>query len=83
MLAQPSLQRVGAAAGQDVDPLAGLGIDEDGGVAMAPLEGEVVHAEDPWHSGRRQRKSRQYPQRSRAGDRDGQAVGETGTRPAR
>jgi hypothetical protein len=47
---QPGLQAIGATAGQHVDPLAGLGVGEDGGVTVAALESEVIdtqHSRDP------------------------------------
>jgi hypothetical protein len=33
--AQPAGQRLGLAIGQDLDALAGFGVDQDGGVAVA------------------------------------------------
>ncbi len=50
MGSQPGLQNIGRAAGQDVDPLAGLGVDQHGGVAVAPAQSEVVHPHHPGHS---------------------------------
>jgi hypothetical protein len=87
MLAQPSLGCVSAAVGQYVDPFAGLDVDvdvdEDGGVAVAPLQSEVVDAEHSWHAQRRQGQPRQHPQCGRARDRDSKASRQAGARPAR
>ena len=49
MFAQPRFQGVGRAVGQHVDPFMGLGIDDHGGVAVAPAQSEVVDAD---HAGR-------------------------------
>lgn len=45
VLAQPRCHALGGAVGQDVGPLAGLGIDHHGGIAVPALEGEGVDAE--------------------------------------
>jgi hypothetical protein len=69
---QPGLQDVGTAAGQHVNPLAGLGVGEDGGVTVAALENEVIdtqHARDPQ---RWQRQPHEQAQCRGPGDRDSQ-----------
>lgn len=45
MLAQPGDLGLGGAIGQDVDPLAGLGVGDHGGVVVPAREGEVIDAE--------------------------------------
>lgn len=45
MFVQPCFRGVGRAVGQHVDPLMGLGIDDHGGVAVAPAQSEVVDAD--------------------------------------
>ena len=49
MLAQPRFQGVGGAVGQHVDPLMGLGVDDHGGIAVAPAQSEVVDADHAGH----------------------------------
>jgi hypothetical protein len=63
MGAQPGLQRVRAPVGQDVDPAAGLGVDQDRGVAVAAPQREVVDPEHPRDLERRQRQTQQAAQR--------------------
>ena len=50
MLTQPGFGHIGGAAGQYVDALAGLGVDEHGGVTAVAARREVV---DPEHRGHR------------------------------
>jgi len=80
MLAQPRDQGLGGAVRQDVDPLAGLGVDDHGGVAVPALEGEVIDAE---HAQRQDRPAHEHAQGGRAGDRASRHAGEAGARPAR
>jgi hypothetical protein len=47
MFTQPGRQGGRVAAGQDRDTPAGLGIDDDRGVAVAAAQGEIVHADHP------------------------------------
>ena len=49
MPAQPRLQYVSLPAGQDIDPLAGLGVDQDGRVDLAAAQREIIDAEHPRH----------------------------------
>lgn len=83
VLAQPRDQGLGGAVGQDVDPRAGLGVDEHGGVSLASAQGEVVDAEHAGNARRRQVLAYEQAQGGRAGDRAGQEAGEAGARPAR
>ncbi|GAA2771542.1 hypothetical protein GCM10020219_046390 [Nonomuraea dietziae] len=79
---QPRLQHIGTAAGQNIDPLAGLGVDQDGGITVTALESEVIdtqHARDPQ---RGQRQPHQQPQRCGPRDRDGQNRRKPSTRTA-
>ncbi|GHE13725.1 hypothetical protein GCM10010339_81640 [Streptomyces alanosinicus] len=50
VLAQPPFQGVGGTAREDVDALASLGVGQDGGVAVAALEREVIDAKHTRHS---------------------------------
>jgi hypothetical protein len=61
--AEPVLDDAGGAPFQDVDPPAGLGVDEDRRVDPASAQGEVVDAEDAGHL------------QSREGDREQDAQG--------
>ena len=61
--AQPGLQHVGLAAVQDIDPLAGLGVDQDGRIDLATAQREVTGAENPRHADIWQRNPEQDPQR--------------------
>jgi hypothetical protein len=63
MGAQPGLQRVGAAVGQDIDSAAGLRVDQDRGVALPAAQREVVHAEHPRDLEDRQGQTQQAAQR--------------------
>ncbi len=83
VLAQPRGQGPGGAVGQDVDPLAGLGVDEHCRVAVPALEREVVDAEHTRDARRRHHLAHEHAQGGRAGDRAGQRAGEAGARPAR
>jgi hypothetical protein len=68
--------------GQDIDALAGLGIDDDRGVAVAAAQGEVVDADHPWDAHRRRGDAAQQAQGGGVGEGRGQEPGETGGRPA-
>ncbi len=70
VVAQPGLDDVSCAARQDVDALAGQGIDEDGGVAAAAAQRQVVHAQHPRHRHRGQGNPEQDAQRGMPRDRD-------------
>jgi hypothetical protein len=83
VLAQPRDQRLGGAVGRDIDPLAGLGVDQHGRVTLTPAQGEVVDAEHARDARRRHRLAHEHAQGGRAGDRAGQDAGEAGARPAR
>ena len=63
VIAQPGFQHVRFAAGQDIDPLPGLGVDQDGRVDLAAAQREVIDAQCPWHGDLRQREPQQNPQR--------------------
>jgi hypothetical protein len=72
MSAQPGLDQVGGAGGQDVDAPAGPGVDQDGGVAAAAAQREVVDPEHPGYLLRGQRDPQQDAQHRMAGPRHGQ-----------
>ncbi|OLT20832.1 hypothetical protein BJF79_15840 [Actinomadura sp. CNU-125] len=59
MLAQPRGEGARAAIGQDIDPTAGLDIDEHGGVGMGTPQSEVVHPQHPRRRHRLQRNPQQ------------------------
>lgn len=82
MFAQPLLQGVRGEVGQSVDPLAGLGVGHDGGVAVTSLEREVIHSDHPWDRPTGQRQAPQMVQRGTAGNGHGQQAGQAGRRPA-
>jgi hypothetical protein len=71
MGAKPRFPGGGGAVGQDVDALAGLGVDERGGVPAASAQGEVVHPQHPGHPRLRQGQVQQDAQ----GGMPGQAHG--------
>lgn len=62
MSAKPCFQGVGRAVGQHVDPLVGLGIDDHGGIAVAPAQSEVVDADHSGYSPGGQWDTQQGPQ---------------------
>ena len=73
--AQPRLHHISGAAGHDVDPLPGLGVDHDRGVIVAAAQREV----DAQHAGNgngRQRQAQQDPQGSVPRQRDAQRRGQ-------
>jgi hypothetical protein len=72
-----------SADGQDVDPLADLGVDDHGGVAVPALEREVIDAEHVRDVQRRQRAARGHAHSGRTGDGARQHAGAAGARPAR
>ncbi len=78
MRAKPVRQGLAGAVGQDVDALAGLGVDEDGGIAVASAQGEVVHAQDPRCSRGGQWQVEQQAQGGGSGGRGRQEVQEPG-----
>jgi len=49
MVRQPLPGDVGGAAGNDIDPPAGLGVDEHGRVDLAAAQREVIDPEHPRH----------------------------------
>ena len=57
--AQPGRQRGTRPVGQHINAFAGLGVDDDRGIAVAAFECEVVHADDPGHLQRGRRQSHQ------------------------
>jgi hypothetical protein len=61
MRAQPRLDGVGPAVGQDIEAFAGRRVDEHGGIPV-PAQGEVLHPEHPRHRPRRNRQRHQQPQ---------------------
>ncbi|GGP72006.1 hypothetical protein GCM10010185_51730 [Saccharothrix coeruleofusca] len=82
MPAQPRFQGGGVAAGQDRDASAGLGVDDDRGVAVAAAQGEIVHADHPWNRQLGQWQASQTAQRGAAGHRHGEYSGQPCDRPA-
>ncbi|GHF37123.1 hypothetical protein GCM10017566_07840 [Amycolatopsis bartoniae] len=46
---QPTGHHLGAAPGQYVDPGAGVGVDQYGGVVMRPAQGEIIDPQHPRH----------------------------------
>lgn len=70
------------AVGQDRDASAGLGVDDDRGVAVAAAQGEVVRADHSWDRELRQRQASQMAQCGAAGDGHGQQAGEAFSCPA-
>lgn len=80
--AQPGRQRGTRPVGH-INAFAGLGVDDDRGIAVAPFEREVVHADDPGHMQRGQRQSHQHPQCGRTRHRGSQYTAEAGARPTR
>jgi hypothetical protein len=77
------LQGVGRAAGQHVDPLMGLGIDDHGGIAVTPAQGEVVDADHAGHPPGGQRDAQQGAQGSVTRQAHGEYRQQTCPRPAR
>ncbi len=59
MSAQPRFQRAGRAVGQHVDPLMGLGIDHQGGIAVPSAQGEVIDTDHAGHPPGGQRNAHQ------------------------
>ena len=83
MFAQPGFQGGGVAAGQYLDPLAGLGVDDDRGVAVPAPQGEVVDPDHPRDPHRRHAApAAAAAGRRRTGHGHGQRPGEPGARPA-
>lgn len=62
MFVQPRFQGVGRAVGQYVDPLMGLGVDDHGGIAVPPAQGEIVDADHAGHPAGGQRYAQQGAQ---------------------
>lgn len=62
MVTQPGFQGVGGTTGQDIDPLAGLGVDQNGRVVVAATQREVVHPQHPRHPPGGQRQPHQRAQ---------------------
>jgi hypothetical protein len=81
--AQPRLRHISGAAGQDIDPLPGRGVDQHGRVLMAAAQREVVDAEHEGDAGLGQRKPQQQAQRGMSRDRDAQARQQPGAGAAR
>ena len=63
MIAQPGLQHRGLSAGQHIDPLPSLGVDQDGRVDLAAAQREVINAQHPRNGDFGQREPQQQPQR--------------------
>ncbi|GII56021.1 hypothetical protein Pth03_44100 [Planotetraspora thailandica] len=70
---KPGFQDIGGAAGQDVDAFACLGVDQHGGVAVAPAQGEVIHAEHTGHPRLGRRHAQQKAQCGVPGQADSQS----------
>ena len=68
--AQPVLNDIGGAALEDVDPAAGLGVDEDGRVDEAAAQREVVNPQDTRYSQAGEGNPEKDPQRGVPGDID-------------
>lgn len=47
--AQPRFQHASHAVGQHIDPLVGLGVDHQGGIAVPAAQGEVVDTDHAGH----------------------------------
>jgi hypothetical protein len=82
MSAQPGFQSGGFAAGQYLDSLTGLGVDDDRGVAVAAPQGEVV---DPITRGIRTsgKGTRRSSRRAEAYDTGTPEIGRVGRTPGR
>ena len=83
VIAQPLLQHVSLPAGQDIDPLAGLGVDQDGRVDVAAAQREIVNAQHAGDADLGQREPQQHPQGGITGNRDSQRCQQPGPRTAR
>jgi hypothetical protein len=83
MLAQPRLEHVSRAAGQDIASLPGPGVDQHGGVSVPAAQGEVISAEHPRHADLGQGKPQQHPQHGVPRERDSQARQQPGPGTAR
>lgn len=82
MHAQPGFQSGGFAAGEYLDSLSGLGVDDDRGVAVPASQGEVVDPDHPRDPHRRYGHPAQQPQGGGVRHGHGQRSGESGGRPA-
>ena len=67
-----ALQHVSLPAGQDIDPLAGLGVNQDGRVDLATAQREIINAQHPRHRDLGQGKPQQQAQRGMPRQRDSQ-----------
>ena len=63
MSAQPRLQHLSRAARQDINPFAGLGVDQHGRVDLAAAQREIVDAKHPGDGHLGQREPQQQTQR--------------------
>lgn len=82
MSAQPGLQSGGFAAGQYLDPLTGLGADDDRGVAVSAPQGEVADPDHPRDLHLRHGHPPQQPQGGGVRHGHGQGSGDSRGRPA-
>jgi hypothetical protein len=82
MIQQPGGERARFTIGQHVNRLTGLHIDQDGGVAVTPPPGELVHPQHPRRRDRRVRHPANDPQKRGAADRHGHPVNQPRTGPS-
>ena len=82
MSREPVRQRLGITAFQRVERCAGLAVDQQGAVALAAAEREVIDPEHPRSAGVRVRGGRDQPQQHLPARRDAQAPGQPGGGPA-
>jgi hypothetical protein len=82
LAAGENLRCTSLAARHAIDPLPGLGIDQNGRVDLAAAQREVINAEHPRHADLGQGQGQQQAQRGMPGERDSQPRQQPRTGPA-